>query len=201
VASVAEIGANALRLLADRSITSLEDDSERARLVNALWPQARDASLRAHGWRFARKRAQLQLLQAAPLWEYSKAYQLPTNPWCLRVLKTSLDDLDIAWTLEGRTLVTDAETVKILYVARVEDPGEYDASFEAAVTARLAADLAYPVTRSVDLAKDMLKLYGIKVMEARFLDSTESSPQSMRTDDLVTARRTGGPFVPIKVWP
>lgn len=201
MASVVEIGSNALRLLGAEPITDLSDESERARLVAALWPQARDATLRAHGWKFARKRAQLAKLEDGPLWEYANAFALPTDPWCLRVLKTDLDDLDIAWVVEERTVVTDASAVKILYTARIEDPGSYDATFESAVTARLAADLAYPVAASVALAEKMFGLYSLKLVEARFLDSTEASPTGVRSDDIVNARRGGRRYLPIRAYP
>lgn len=201
MASVVEIGSNALRLLGADPITDLSDDSERARLVGALWPNVRDTVLRAHPWKFARRRATLPKQSVGPLWEYANAFTLPTDPWCLRVLKTDLDYLDIPWVVEGRSLVTDADAVKILYTARVEDPGTYDVSFEAAATARLAADLAYPITTSTSIAEGMIKLYALKIVEARFLDSTEGSPTGIRSDDLVSARHGSRRFLPIRVSP
>jgi hypothetical protein len=201
VASIVEIASNALRLLGAKPVTSLDDDSERARQVNAFWPNCRDATLRAYPWKFASTRAALGQLAAGPLWEYAYAYQLPTSPWCLRVLRTNLDDVKVPWTLEAdRTLVTDATSVSIKYTARITDPGSYDASFESAVTARLACDLAYPVAANRGLAQDMWQLYRFKMQEARFLDSGEASPTGIVSDDLITARLSGGTaFLPIRV--
>lgn len=201
MASVVEIGSNALRLIGADPITDLSDDSERARLISALWPNVRDAVLRAHGWKFARRRASLALEATAPIWEYANSFTLPVDPWCLRVLKTDLDDMNIPWVKEGRSIVTDATVVRILYVARIEDPGAYDSSFESAVTARLAADLAYPITSSTDIAEKMFELYSLKLVEARFFDSTEGSPTGTISDDFITARRGMRQFVPIRPYP
>jgi len=187
--SIVEIGANALRLLGADPITSLGDNTERARLVSALWPQARRAVLRAHPWKFAIEYTTLAKLATGPAWKFKNAFQLPVEPYCLRVLATSLDDLDIPWKLSGRTLVTNAGDVKIEYLADVTDVGAYDSAFEAAVTARLAADLAYPVTSSTSLGAAMWALYTEKMKEARFLDGLEQSPLRVRADDLVTVRR------------
>jgi hypothetical protein len=191
MASVVEICSNALRLIGAKPITDLTDDTDRARLCNALWPGVRDAVLRAHPWRFARTRATLAMLVAAPVWEYANAFQIPVDPVCLRIWKTSLDAVDQPWEKEGDTIVTNATAIKIVYIARIEDPGLYDASFVQAASARLASELAYPVASSTSLAAGMWTLYRGKIAEARYLDSTEASPTGFRSDDLVVAR-TGG---------
>lgn len=186
--SVVEIGANALRLLGADPITSLDDPTERARLVQAFWPMVRQAVLRAHPWGFATRFATLARLAEGPAWRYRYAYQLPTQPYCVRVIETSLDPHDTPWIVSGRTIVTDATSVKIAYVADVTDPGEYDTLFASAVTARLAAELAYPVTASVQVAAGMWQLYQARLAEARHVDSLEASPQRVRSDDLIRVR-------------
>jgi len=188
MASVVEICANALRMLGAQPITDLGDDTERARLCNALWPSVRDASLRAHPWRFARVRATLAKKSVGPVWGYANAFQLPTTPVCLRIWQTSLDVLDQPWEKEADTIVTDVSSVNIVYIAQIEDPGLYDASFIAAAQARLASELAYPIASSTALAQGMWSLYALKLKEARFLDSSEASPSGVRSDDLTNVR-------------
>lgn len=201
MASVVEICSNALRLIGSEPITDLGDDTDRARLCNALWPGRRDAVLRAHPWRFARVRVELAMLVAAPAWEYAHAFQIPVDPYCLRIWKTSLDELDQAWEKEGSTIITNASTLKIVYIARVDDPGLYDASFVSAVEARMAADLAFPIASDKSLAAGMWELYLAKLREARYLDSTEASPTGFRSDDLVAVRVSSSPNaqLPIRV--
>ena len=63
MATEVSICANALRRLGDDPITSLTDDTERARLCNAFYEDARDACLRSHPWNFAITRASLNILK------------------------------------------------------------------------------------------------------------------------------------------
>ena len=59
MATEVSICSNALRQLGDDPITSLTDDTERARLCNALYPDARDSVLRSHPFNFSITRASL----------------------------------------------------------------------------------------------------------------------------------------------
>ena len=53
MATEVSICSNALRKLGDDPITSLTEDTERARLCNAFYNTARDSLLRSHPWNFA----------------------------------------------------------------------------------------------------------------------------------------------------
>jgi len=57
MATEVSICSNALRRLGDDPITSLTDDTERARLCNAFYQDSRDLVLRSHPWNFAITRA------------------------------------------------------------------------------------------------------------------------------------------------
>ena len=81
MASIVDICSNALRKIGVAPITALTDDSDAARLCNALWPEQRDTVLRDHPWNFAQRRAALALLVTAPTWKYSNAFQLPNDPY------------------------------------------------------------------------------------------------------------------------
>ncbi len=63
MASFVEIGSNALRLLGDDPITSLTEDSERARLVNAIYEEVRNEVTRAAMWNCAKDRQVLACLR------------------------------------------------------------------------------------------------------------------------------------------
>jgi len=92
MATDVSICSNALRRLGDAPITSLTDDTERARLCNAFFPDARDTVLRAHPWNFAITRASLPQLSDTPAYGFNYMYALPTDPYCLRVLEMSYPD-------------------------------------------------------------------------------------------------------------
>ena len=92
MATDVSICSNALRRLGDSPITSLTDDTERARLCNSFFTDARDTVLRTHPWNFSITRASLAQLSEAPAYGFSYMYALPTNPYCLRVLEMEYPD-------------------------------------------------------------------------------------------------------------
>tara|TARA_R110000803_G_scaffold22601_7_gene56074 strand:+ start:17 stop:595 length:579 start_codon:yes stop_codon:yes gene_type:complete len=176
MATDVSICANALRRLGDDPITSLSDDTERARLCNGFYADARDSVLRAHPWNFAITRASLARLTLAPAYGFNYMYALPTSPYCLRVLEMEHPDYIFKIETEatsGRVLLTDEAEAKILYVGRVTDATQFDTMFVDALTAKMAVDLAYPVTGSTALQAQMQKMYDNKLSEARSVDGME----------------------------
>lgn len=176
MATEVSICSNALRRLGDSPITSLTDDTERARLCNAFYPDARDHVLRAHPWNFAITRASLAKLSDTPAYGFSYMFALPTDPYCLRVLE--MEYADYIFKIEndatnGRVLLTDESTAKILYIARITDPTLFDAMFVETLTSKLAVDLSYAITGSQQVQAQMEKMYQAKLSEARSVDGQE----------------------------
>ena len=188
MATEVSICSNALRRLGDSPITSLTDDTERARLCNAFYPDARDHVLRAHPWNFAITRASLAKLSDTPAYGFSYMFALPTDPYCLRVLE--MEYADYIFKIEndatnGRVLLTDEGTAKILYIARITDPTLFDAMFVETLTSKLAVDLSYAITGSQQVQAQMEKMYQAKLSEARSVDGQEGF-----IDDFVSTRFT-----------
>jgi len=169
MASVVDICNGALNQLGASTILSLTEDSKNARLCNARYTQVRDAVFRSHPWNCLQKRVQIEADSDAPAWGFTKQYTLPAD--CLRVL--TILDYDADYKIEGRKILTDNSTMKILYVSRIEDPNEYDELLRETLSAALAADIAYAVTSSNPTASNMYNLFQDKLKDARFVDSTE----------------------------
>ena len=192
MATEVSICSNALRRLGDDPITSLTDDSERARLCNAFYEDARDACLRSHPWNFAITRASLTQLSDSPVYGYDYQYALPTNPYCLRVLAMEFEDYIFKvenFSTQGRVLLTDEETAKIIYIARITDTTLFDSLFVDTLITKLASDLAYPVTNSLKVQEQMYKLYQLKLSEARSIDGQEGFIDDLVSDTFTDFRR------------
>jgi len=192
MATEVSICSNALRKLGDDPITSLTEDTERARLCNALYEPARDACLRMHPWNFAITRATLTKLSSTPAYGFSHQYSLPTDPYCLRVLEMEYQDYIFKvenLATEGRVLLTDESTAKILYVARITNTTLFDSLFVDTLTAKLATDLAYPITNSVKLQEQMYKLYELKVSQARSVDGQEGFIDDISSETFTDFRK------------
>lgn len=168
----------ALSLLGDDPITDLADDNERARLANRVYEQVRDAVLRAHPWNFAVTRKALVVLAESPVFSWSYQYQLPTDPYCLRVLALNSDEEDRepsdVYAVEGHRLLTNEATANIRYVAKITDSEQFDALFSETVAFRLAATMAY--ARTGDNPRRLWEAYEDRLREARTVDGQEGSP-------------------------
>ena len=183
MASVVDICNGALNQLGATTILSLTEDSKNARLCNSRFTQVRDALFRTHPWNCLQKRTELAKDTATPAWGFSSAFTLPAD--CLRLLY--IIDYDSNHKVEGRKILSNTDTMKILYIGRITDPNEYDELLRETLSASLAADIAYGVTSSNPVAQNMYTLFQDKLRDARFVDSTEgqnNSPDLGMTDSI-----------------
>ena len=77
----------------------------------------------------------------------------------------------------------------ILYIARITDTNLFDAMFVDVLTAKLAVDLAYPVTSSMAVQKQMQDLFQKKLSEARSIDGQEGFMDDLVSDTFTDFRK------------
>ena len=169
MASTVDICNGALNQLGATTILSLTEDSKNARLCNSRYTQVRDGLFRTHPWNCLQKRVELAADTTAPAWGFSYAYTLPAD--CLRLLR--ILDYDSNYKVEGRKILSNTSSMKILYIGRITDPNEYDELLRETLSASLAADIAFAVTSNNTTATNMYNLFQDKLKDARFVDSTE----------------------------
>jgi hypothetical protein len=175
----------ALDELGVESIESLLDDSDRARRLRRLYPQARDEMLDVIRPGCAIRRT-LLAQTTTPTFGYSYAHQLPTG--CLTALETDNDGY--TWARENDTLVTDRTPVYLKYVYRLEDVTKYPPKFSRALVAYMAARLAYPITKSAALRDQMLKDFEYAKEEALALEGQEGTADLLTNTVLTTDVRS-----------
>lgn len=188
-ATVTALVNQALRRIGDERINDILDSDETAVVANELWPQTRDEVLSEHEWRVAMTRRALAELSIDNLTIYEYAYQLPTDPYCLRVL-TLLDaaggtyrelGAGAPWMVEGRVLYTDEKTAAIKYIARVTEVSQYDPLLTEAMALRLASKMAFKITQSKEVENDMYQKSLVAVEHAKQRDA-EASDQGWATE-------------------
>lgn len=107
--SETEIANIAMQLIGEQPITSLDEDSDRARLAKAYFRGAVDRALAAHSWTWAKKRALLAEATETPAFGYSYQYLLPAD--CLRIWSLTKEGVDLGvtqkWEREGDFILTD----------------------------------------------------------------------------------------------
>jgi len=191
MASVVNICNSALNLLGASTIASLTDDTKNARLCNQRYEPIRNRVFRSHAWNCLHKRVQLAQNSTAPIVEYDHAYALPSD--CLRVLKIHNGTTDsiasaLDYKLEGRNIVTDIDTVFLIYIALDTDPNNYDTYLREAISHQLSADLCYAITNNATLANQYMTRADERLREARFIDATENSLGTIEASEFTNAR-------------
>lgn len=196
------------------SVTERGKGGDRCRLH---YPVMRDTVLTAHPWNFAIRRVELAQLAFTPTFEFTYAHALPTDPYCLRVLRTEWEangyastavygfpgmhgfaGQAIEWRIETvaingtgiRALLCNESSAKIEYIARISDVAMYSALFVDALAARLAAEIAMSLTDNQALTKTLLDLYTLKMAEARIMDAMEGTPREVINTDAWLIART-----------
>ena len=185
MASTVDICNGALNQLGATTILSLTEDSKNARLCNSRYTQVRDGVFRSHPWNCLQKRVELAADTTAPAWGFKVSFTLPSD--CLRLLR--ILDYESNYKVEGRKILSNTETMKVLYVSRVTDPNEYDELLRETLSAALSADIAFAVTSNNTTATNMYNLFQDKLKDARFVDSTEGQnvEQDLGMTDVIDA--------------
>ncbi len=199
-ASEVSICNQALGWLGADLITSLDDDSTAAQLCKLNYPILRDTVLEEAEWSFAIKRYQLPALADKPVSGWQYAHEVPGD--VLRVLTCRADvDRDQAynemdWALESGNIMSNTEIVYIRSIVQVTDPAKYSTMFTQALAARIAADLAIPITESRSIQSDMFGLYSNKISEAVTVDGMQGRTTRLQAPSFRRGRAFGNTFPP-----
>lgn len=199
MASNVEIVNRALTKLGESRILALTDDTKAARDANSLFAIVRDAELRASRWRFAIKRVVLPALSTAPAFGYDRQFQLPTD--CLKALDVGdfypgVDTSDYIasdtaeYAIEGNAILTNlAAPLRLRYIARIEDPTLFDASFVEALACKLAIELCESLTDSGSKRQQSWQEYEIAINAAHRANAIERAPTKIADDTWILTRK------------
>lgn len=181
----------ALVALGANTILNLSEDSIAAIACNTHYQDSLKATLGAAHWTFATKRASLPVLAAAPEFGFLAAYLLP--PDNLHVQEAYAADgitaLDIPWVVEDGKILTDqAAPLLIKYTYNNQETPTYPTLFIDALVARVASDLALPVTRQLPLRTQWLETFLEKVSIAATIDSQQGSDDAFESNMLTDVR-------------
>lgn len=185
--SEVQICSNALLMLGQNPIASLTEPTDPGVTSNSvtlcanLWPTVRDAVLRSHPWNVATKRVVLAYEAVTPAFDWSYSFLLPSD--CLRVLSVGRDaDGAINYQVENSRIYTDESIAYLRYIFQLTDVTKFDALLTLAMTAAMAANLAYPVTKSQTQQDMMFKLFADHIKRARSVNGQEDPPEDFVED-------------------
>ena len=181
----------ALLLLGEQVLQSLEEDTNQAKVCSAYYDTTIDHCIRDLKPSFAKRRTTLTMESNPPSWGFDKAYDLPQGSLAVLMLDTeSLQDRQYKqWRVEGNQFVTDRTEPNILYLERNQETESLmDASFIKAAAAYLAYEIAYALTNSNDKVAAMFELDQIRADDARAVYGMESSTVRTKNEQLTIVR-------------
>lgn len=197
--SEVQICNQALSLVGAQAITSLDDDTNEARLCRINYESVRDAVLTEHDWTFATRWETFPAENNPPPGEFANSFVIPTDVLAILFVGQDYDHPEQYRVEDGR-IRTDAMECKCQVLYQVADTSKFSALFTQAFVARLASELAIPITNSRTLMENMYAMYGQKMSLAASRDGQQGSGRRVRSKWLTRARtRYGyagvGPYV------
>lgn len=189
MASKVQICNLALAKIGAARITSLTDGTESANLCNTIYDDIAEEVMMEGPWASTLTRTSLARTTNTPSFEYTYEFQLPVSPNCLKVLKVNdLVEGDIDFRIEGDKLLCNESSVKILYISYLTDTQSYGTSLKRAITSRLAAELAYPITGNASLVAELARQYERDVDRGLADSTSQGSNDTVVSDDLTEVR-------------
>lgn len=183
-----ELISNALILIGDAPISSLEDRGAGSIAASNLYENTYRGLLSEHMWRFAIKNAQLSRLAGEPTTPYKYAFQLPSD--FIYLVRAggknnygAIQDFEI---YEDQVHCNYPE-LWVDYTYRVNEdklPAWFVQTFEFL----LASKLAIPVTGNSTRAQYYAGEYERQVRKARHADASERPNKVIQDNPFVTAR-------------
>jgi hypothetical protein len=178
-----------VRLGANTVVNIATDSTSQANLCNILFDDLADEVMAEGSWTSTIRRVALAQTTNTPAFGYTYEYQLPVDPKALKILEVNhIKAGDIDYAIEDDKLLTDNDTISIRYVARLTDTEDWDIYLQRAFVARLASELAYPLTGDDRKAQLEFERYRIFVQEGLALNGQQGSKQQLISDDLIDVR-------------
>lgn len=216
--SVVSICNQALGWLGANLITSLNDDNKEAALCKANYPDIRDAVLEEREWTFCVRRISLSPTVVEPVYGYTNQFLLPPDVIrILNVPDTRFGDTDDnligtglggqhegpdqqpqlstfrvesleETTATGKVILANVDSLFLRVIWRVTNIQLYSPMFIQSLAARIAADLAIPLTQNRTLQKDMWQLYQMKLSRAGAMDGIQGKMELKRSNAITRVR-------------
>lgn len=187
-----------LILLGQPTILRLDDDNDVARTANAVWPDVRKMVLGEHLWSRCGKILTLTKTPRDPDWtegdrEYHYEYLYPSDS--IRIIERS--PVTAHWepgvSTTGEAVIwSDTDGLKVKYAFLNTNVSQYSSWLSLALSKRMAAELALPITQSLSKAGAMMSAYNSHMLLAKAMDGQEQSPVVFTPTTLTDDVRLGG---------
>lgn len=193
MASETDICNRALQKIGEARITSIDENSPPARQCKRAFDIVRDAELRKYTWSFAIRRQTLAPSTSTPAHGFTYAFPVPSDfirlhpdnevdDWAIEAVE------DSEGNLRRMILTNDGDTLKVRYIARIENTQLFDDLFVEVFATILAHEIAEPITNSTAKKRELKEEYRMLVRQARHVQAIEKVSSQPPQDEWVTAR-------------
>ena len=179
----------ALSRLGAATIVAISDNTAEAKLCNTLFDDLADRVMIQGSWATTITRATLAQTANTPTFDFAYEFQLPTDPFCLKVL--NIDEGCVGQTeyrIESDKLLTDSSSIKIRYIGRLTSSSDFGVALTEALESLLAAYLALPITGDKNLAMELRNEYKELINRNLAIDGQQGSKEQVSADDLIKVR-------------
>jgi len=181
--SKVEIFNKALNLLGKSRVNSPTENSESSTVLNSIYDSCLDELLVSLPFNFSIARQTLTVLaNETNLSAFDYIYQLPTLPYCLKILDINNSNTALFIT-EGRFLYSDELSVNLRYIGRVTDSQLFSPEFVKALSLLLASEAANSLTGSASMAEKLYGMYYNFLKQASTSNAIEGyNPQEIESE-------------------
>ena len=183
----------ALVLVGANKIASFSDSSTEATVADEIYEEFLESILTRSHWDFATEQQQLSLLANAPTGRFEYAYQIPSNPECLKILAVTVNDALIQYNRYEDKIYLDGfgsqSAVIMDYIFR-QSEDQFPPHFRLAVEYKLASIFGGSVARDAALVREFDQLSERQLLIAKNTDSQETTTKTLSTDRFITERRS-----------
>lgn len=158
-----------IRIAGANTISTIDEDSQEARLLTQIWDGVRKGLLRSHTWNFAIGLQQLAAIEGEPVFEYDFSYAIPSD--CIKIV--DVYNKSSEWKRRGNAIHTDMDSVQLIYVKDITDPTMFDPLFEECLVLKLAYELNTALAPNENRQAQLMSEFNMKFKEAKRADAQE----------------------------
>ncbi len=186
----------ALVRLARNRVSDIDNPtSNEEKICAVIYDETAQEVISSGSWTSIMRRVSLSQLEndddepLAPEFGFLYTYQLPTSPLCLHVVSINECQAgDYDFVVEGDRLLTNKASVSILYRAYITQTNSYDVNLQAAIVAKLTAELAQILTGNETKAQYYADKYEKLLTKHLSMNGQQGSNQQTVSSDLIDVR-------------
>lgn len=123
-------------------------------------------------------------VRRAPLFSFEYSYTLPSD-----FLKDIKQQNEFDYEIHEGVLFTSSDEFELVYIGQETDTTKFPAGFIRILAARIAAELAWPITQSPQVQANMLTVYEKELSEMRMKDRFRGRRDERKDSRWITVRK------------